>query len=615
MSPELALATIVALLWGPTAIWLLLQLVRGRRETFHRGVTSGTQVDAAGPSPDTGEVQALVAQHGFWVCGVCKSLNRRDAGRCYGCRTARDAAMRDPSLSPSPGTVPAPGMLPVMVDESARQDPGLFELVPATLSRPALGAGAEGDAVPGADVPAPTAATSPDGQLIEPAVLGRVTRGGSAPVDQTPAGRSPRVPDLPGRVPDVPHGAVSEPTGTPAQPSTVAAPLPAGGPMLAAHGAGVGSPRAGLPICPFLGIEEDPSTWYDFADPRNLCHAVPTGDLSLLGFLRRLITGRPGIGPSQVITAAQQQTRCLTAAHRECARYVVAMSAVAPPTRKDAQRVDLSPTRMAHRMGESDPEVRHGPGAPPNPAGLPDPAAPPSPAAVPDPGAPPTPATTSPATTTGTARRAAKPRSASPAPSPASVSSPPRTEPTATEPAASNPGAAAPAGDDQVTSGAAVPAAPPSRRAPRSAGTPRPGRDTGSGSSRGRAAAAPARASTPAPRPPAPAKSSKEPPPPVDAVATAGPAARAQGSRARNTAAAKQAEPTPAQVGRNPVSGDPASPPSDKAPLAAKQGARSAKGSGRKRKAEAEAAEGRGESTPRKSGKQSGRPKSRRTAA
>ncbi len=612
MSPELALVTIVALLWGPTAIWLLLQLVRGRRETFRREVTSGTKLDAAGPPPGTGEVQALVAQYGFWVCGVCKSLNRRDSGRCYGCRTAQDAAMRDPSLAPSPGTEPAPGMVPVMVDESARPDPGLFELMPATLTRPAAGAGAEGDVVPGADVPAPTAATSLDGQVVEPAVLARVTRGGGASDDQPPAGRPARVSDLPGRAPDGPDDAVSGPTGAPprSQPPIVAAPPPAGVPMLATDGAGVGSPRAGLPICPFLGIEEDPSTWYDFADPRNLCHAVPTGDLSPLGFLRRLITGRPGIGRSQVIAAAQQQTRCLTAEHRECARYVVAMSVVAPPTRKEAQWVDLSPPRMAHPMGEPDPDVRQGPGATPRPAAGPDPTTTSNPTAVPDPAALP-----SPAATTGTARRASKPRSASPAPSPGSAGPSPRTTSAATEPAASNPRpAAAPAGDDQVANAAAVPAAPPSRRAPRSARTPRPGRDTGSGSSRRRTAAAPAPGSSPAPRPSAPAKSSKVAPPPVDSVATAGPAARAQGSRSRSTAAAKQAEPTPAQVGPNPVSGDPASPPSDKTP-SAKQGARSAKGSGRKRKADAEAAGGRGESTPRKSGKQSSRPKSRRTAA
>jgi hypothetical protein len=92
MSPELGIALFVTLIWGPTLLWVGYRTLRG-----HRG------------------------PNGFWVCGTCRSLNRREANRCYGCRTAMSSAVRQ-----APGELQDPGELlvsrgvPVMADGIAR---------------------------------------------------------------------------------------------------------------------------------------------------------------------------------------------------------------------------------------------------------------------------------------------------------------------------------------------------------------------------------------------------------------------------------------------------------------------------------------------------------------
>ncbi len=637
MSPELALLTIVALLWGPTAIWLLLQLVRGRRETFRRETRAGTELDSAGPRPGTEEVQALVAQYGFWVCGVCKSLNRRDAGRCYGCRTAQDEAMREPGLAPSTD------MVPVMADAIAQRDPAWLEATPAMLAHPEVEA-AEGEAVARADDRAPAVTLSRAGQARTPAVLATVARLGAADPGQA-TGNAARVtehsrlsPDEPERgftradgIRRAPDRSMSGRRGNIAGPRraaerplpvspplpqhpTIAAPPPAGVPVAAgasgpagAEWASAGGPRAGLSICPFLGMEEDPSTWYDFADPRNLCHAVPSGGSTPLGFLRRRLTGRSGAGRNQVITAAQQRTRCLTAAHRDCARYMVAMSVVGPAVEEAAPQGDVARTRMAHPSGEPAPDAPWRTAAAHEPAPVSDPAAAPSRAVTPR-----------------TVRRTAGPAAATSGRvrsglQTAKVSATHDDQATATHDdhasaaSATTPPAPAPAGNDDhaIAASATTPPAPaePLRR---TAVAPAARPDTVP-AARGRAAD-PAPSTRPPARPAAPVR--REPSlPAAGASGTPGPAGRTRAARPKSTGTASQARPTPANLDPSQGSGA-TTPAAGRTPTPAKQDARP-KSSGRKRKGEAEATHDRNKPAG-KGGKQSAqseRSRSRRTAA
>ena len=119
MSPELGFALFLTLLWGPTALWLAYHAVRGRRsrrsESFR--VASETVPNSL-VAP--GRPEVLVAQ-GFWVCGACHSLNRREAGRCYSCK-----AMMGSTGQPAPAQQPARGMVAVM----AEPEPAKAEMVP-----------------------------------------------------------------------------------------------------------------------------------------------------------------------------------------------------------------------------------------------------------------------------------------------------------------------------------------------------------------------------------------------------------------------------------------------------------------------------------------------------
>jgi hypothetical protein len=83
----------------------------------------------------------------------------------------------------------------------------------------------------------------------------------------------------------------------------------------------LGAPTS-VPVCPFLGFRDDPSTRYDFPDPANLCHA-PSGRASTsLASPRQFVTGSAGHRRPQPIAAQYQKSRCLTAAHEQCARYL-----------------------------------------------------------------------------------------------------------------------------------------------------------------------------------------------------------------------------------------------------------------------------------------------------
>jgi len=109
MNVELVLVLFVALLYGPTVLWLVLRTLRGHRrrlpESFASEHTSGSQLASR-------DGEALDDPDAFWACAGCRSLNRRESSRCYSCRMAKDSASR-----PAPGQQTVSGWVPVMADD------------------------------------------------------------------------------------------------------------------------------------------------------------------------------------------------------------------------------------------------------------------------------------------------------------------------------------------------------------------------------------------------------------------------------------------------------------------------------------------------------------------
>jgi len=232
MNPERGVILLVTLLCGPTALWLVYR--------------------------------ALSGSDGFWVCDTCHSLNRSEANRCYGCRTAKD----------SPGRQ-APDELPV--------GPGVPVMLPVSRGFPVM---AEGIARSSGQLP--------------------VSRG--FPVMAEGIARS--------------SGAATWTTVAIATPRNAppALEIVAGAPELAVSAA---RPEAcaGARVCPFLGLKDDPSTRYDFPDPANRCHATSERGGTSVAPLRRFAIGTAGTTRSQPIGVIHQESLCLTAAHVQCARY------------------------------------------------------------------------------------------------------------------------------------------------------------------------------------------------------------------------------------------------------------------------------------------------------
>ena len=114
MSPELGFALFLTLLWGPTALWLAYRALRGHRSRRSELFTVGSETVPIPPRA-TGKPEALASQ-GFWVCGACRSLNRRVARHCYSCQTAMGSTGQ-----PAPGVQPVRRMVPVMAEGLARR--------------------------------------------------------------------------------------------------------------------------------------------------------------------------------------------------------------------------------------------------------------------------------------------------------------------------------------------------------------------------------------------------------------------------------------------------------------------------------------------------------------
>jgi hypothetical protein len=133
MNVELVLVLFVALLYGPTVLWLVLRTLRGHRrrlpESFASEHTSGSQLASR-------DGEALDDPDAFWACAGCRSLNRRESSRCYSCRMAKDSASR-----PAPGQQTVSGWVPVMaadIAEPAGVAGGTAVIPPAPLIPPKM---------------------------------------------------------------------------------------------------------------------------------------------------------------------------------------------------------------------------------------------------------------------------------------------------------------------------------------------------------------------------------------------------------------------------------------------------------------------------------------------
>ena len=273
MSIETA-ALIVALLWGPTALWLIFRVVRGTGSQRPEGFADRHEQVRLAP-------EALLLD--YWVCNDCRSVNHQGANHCYSCGIDR---------------------APV---ERVRQ------AEPVTM-----------DPVPIGNAWVPVMDAAPDAGVIVP-VAATAARGASRP-------RSRRwnvVGGAPGAIGDASVAAHMEP----ALPDSVAPPAPAA--ALVAPSVAAPAPRRRRPaqssvppVCPFIGFQDDPATRCDYPDARNVCHAAAASAGSSSPMPWRL--GRGGRGRSVAILPDHQSAVCLTADHRQCGRYPQAPAPQAP---------------------------------------------------------------------------------------------------------------------------------------------------------------------------------------------------------------------------------------------------------------------------------------------
>jgi hypothetical protein len=276
MSPELGIALVVTLLWGPTALWLAYRTIRGRqgRQPFDPFIAVSVPVRTTQRTRD--ELDAQVESDGFWVCATCRSLNLREANRCYSCRTAKGIPGQQ-----TPGGLPVSRGYPVMADGiTGRQRPGEM---PVSRGYPVMAdgiarspGGLQGNR--GVPVMAPGLARSPGESA-------RATAAVAVASNPTPA-----------------HEILVRASLHDASSSLLEAP-------------------EGVPVCPFIGWRDDPSTRYDFPDPANLCHATSQQGTMAAASARRIPTGGGDHRRPQPIDPEHQKSRCLTAAHGMCARY------------------------------------------------------------------------------------------------------------------------------------------------------------------------------------------------------------------------------------------------------------------------------------------------------
>ena len=112
MNPELAFVVLLALLWGPTAAWLVYQVVRGPGGRRPESFASAEELRSADRS--SSQLEGPVST-GFWACTGCKSVNRPEAKHCYSCKADKPRVDETPTQLP-PGGRP---LVPVMDERLA----------------------------------------------------------------------------------------------------------------------------------------------------------------------------------------------------------------------------------------------------------------------------------------------------------------------------------------------------------------------------------------------------------------------------------------------------------------------------------------------------------------
>ena len=290
MSLEAA-AVILALLWGPTALWLIFRAVRGpatgTRESFARE-----------PAQIRTEQRPLdaVIRNEYWICKDCRSVNHLGATQCYSCGIKRPPPPEPVAPAPTPASTgwvavmdPAVGRRPsepvalVQVQETSRDlppDPPPAAPMPEHVPEPpmvAAGAAATSRAMKRPRSPRRPRTQAGGATAAELSVAAHMT---AAP----PAAVAPVVAPLP-------------PEPTPQLPQV--------------------APSIAPPVCPYLGFKDDPATQCSYPDSRNFCHAAA----AKAGTPNRLVRGVRGRARTLPISDEHQATLCLTNQHRACDRY------------------------------------------------------------------------------------------------------------------------------------------------------------------------------------------------------------------------------------------------------------------------------------------------------
>jgi len=365
------------------ALWLSRRALRRHRERL-----SGSSSAASEPkrnavsSPQV--VAAYVGQDEFWVCWSCRSLNRREAGKCYRCHTAMGSAR-----PPAPASPPARRRVPVMAEGIARSPAGAgatpmglaatarvvtgkqamvaidvatpraiprysVPLSPAPQPKavplsapvavsPAVPVAAPVAVSPAVSVAAPVAvspavpvaapvAVSPAVPVAAPVPVAPVVPREAVPVavaapvaSPVPVAATPVASPVPVAATPVASPAPVTPAAPAVAPVSVAPPVPmAAAPVASPVPVASPAPRQAVEsvsVCPFLGFRDDPSTRYEFPDAANLCHAASERGSAPPASSRRFGIGKASTVRSQPIDLEHQKTRCLSAMHEQCSRY------------------------------------------------------------------------------------------------------------------------------------------------------------------------------------------------------------------------------------------------------------------------------------------------------
>jgi hypothetical protein len=336
MSPVIGLIIVVTLLLGPTVLWLIYL---GTRSTPERPTFAG--FDDAGQSSGHDEVAALTDEEGFWVCHSCRSINRRDASRCYNCRA--------PITGPGPGQPGRQAGAPTIWSGDPGATGSAFVQAPGV----AVGA-AQGGAAQGA------AARSRADMERRPDGFAHPTAGAGG--SQTPAGTPAAT-----RKREQPSSALWAPSPPPPARST---PRSAAGVVGASDRPRPGVRAQASPMaCPYLATRDDIATRFDFPYSGNTCHAGlgAQNGVGLGGQLRQAVLRKSRQEPLAI--AVEHQARlCLTPSHGQCPRYLEALqmqpSGAAP---FGASEPALPPAAQAVSTSLAEPRPTEAPAAIPSP--------------------------------------------------------------------------------------------------------------------------------------------------------------------------------------------------------------------------------------------------------